>query len=64
MSSDHFSQRLELIEAEKDLAFLKESQLVPPLMLAKLEFLMSLIEADKVNESVVELLPFFERQTL
>lgn len=36
MSNQQFARRLELIEAEKDLNTLIESQLVPPLMLAKL----------------------------
>jgi hypothetical protein len=64
MSNAEFSRRLELSEAEKDLDLLKKSQIVPPLMLAKLEFLMSLIEIEKVNESIVEQLPYYERQTL
>lgn len=64
MQSDEFSQRLQLIEAQKDLKDLRAAQLVPPLMLTKLTFLAALIEREKVSENVVEQLPYFERQTL
>lgn len=64
MQGDSFSQKLELMEAQKDLNDLKAAQLVPPIMLAKLDYLDSLIKGDKVSEGLVEQLPFFERQTL
>lgn len=49
MQSEQFSQQMQLIEAQKDLNDLKLAQRIPPLMLAKLNFLAALIDRNTLN---------------